>query len=176
MELQLKQAVEILEQTPKTLHALLAGLSDPWIFTNEGPGTWSPYDVVGHLIHGEKTDWIPRAGIILQQGETKTFTPFDRFAFSRASEGKTLDELLDTFEKLRKENLRALEQLKLEPHHFDLKGRHPEFGPVTLGQLIATWAVHDLGHIGQIVRTMANRYNNTVGPWKTYLSILKRKK
>lgn len=174
MDFQLKHAVEILEKTPGTLRALVGGLSDPWILTDEGPDTWSPYDVVGHLIHGEETDWIARIKIILEHGESRTFTPFDRFAFFRKSKGKTLGELLETFAKLRKENLRALDELKLEPRHYDLKGTHPEFGQVTLGQLIATWAVHDLSHIAQIVRTMAKQYHDAVGPWKAYLSILNK--
>lgn len=173
MDFQLKHAVEILEQTPGTLHALVGGLSDPWILTDEGPDTWSPYDVVGHLIHGEETDWIGRIKIILEHGESRTFTPFDRFAFFQKSKGKTLGELLETFAKLRKENLRTLDELKLEHRHYDLKGTHPEFGQVTLGQLIATWAVHDLSHIDQIVRTMAKQYQDAVGPWKAYLSVLK---
>jgi len=174
MEFEFTHAVEILVRTPGTLRSLLGGLPGTWISTNEGPDTWSPHDVVGHLIHGEETDWIPRMKIILEHGEAKTFTPFDRFAFFQKSKGKTLPELLETFEKLRKQNLRALEESALEPYHFDLKGTHPEFGPVTLGQLLATWVVHDLGHIGQMVRTMAKQYQNSVGPWQAYLSILKR--
>jgi hypothetical protein len=174
MEFQLKHAVEILKQTPKTLRSLIGGLSDNWILTNEGPDTWSPFDVIGHLIHGEVTDWIPRVKIILEHGEAQTFTPFDRFAFFEKSKGKTLHELLETFARLRKENLRVLQELKLEPQHIELKGTHPEFGPVTLGQLIATWVVHDLDHIEQIVRTMAAQYRDNAGPWKAYLSILKK--
>jgi hypothetical protein len=174
MEFLLKHAVEILEQTPQTLHSLIGGLSDTWILSSEGPETWSPFDVVGHLIHGEETDWIPRAKIILEHGEGRTFTPFDRFAFFEKSKGKTLHGLLETFSRLRKENLRVLQELKLEPRQFELKGTHPEFGTVTLGQLIATWVVHDLGHIEQMVRTMAVQYGDNVGPWKAYLSILKR--
>ncbi|MCP5101963.1 MAG: DinB family protein, partial [bacterium] len=154
MEFQLEQAVEVLKQTPNTLFSLLGGLSGDWILKNEGPDTWSPYDVVGHLIHGEKTDWIPRLKIILEHGEAQPFTPFDRFAFSRESKGKTLHELLETFDKLRKENIEELESLQLAPHQFDLKGTHPEFGTVTLSQLLATWVVHDLDHIYQVVRVM----------------------
>ena len=172
MEFQLKHAVEILKQTPKTLRSLVGGLSDNWTLTNEGPDTWSPFDVVGHLIHGEETDWIPRVKIILEHGEAQTFTPFDRFAFFEKSKGKTLHELLDTFARLRKENLRVLQELKLEPQHFELKGTHPEFGTVTLGQLLATWVVHDLDHIEQIVRSMAAQYRDNAGRWKAYLSIL----
>jgi hypothetical protein len=174
MELQLKQAVEILEQTPQTLHSLLAGLSGPWILANEGPDTWSPFDVVGHLISGEETDWIPRLKIILQHGEDVTFTPFDRFAFFEKSKGKTLSELLETFARLRLENLRILAELKLEPRHLELKGTHPEFGTVTLGQMLATWVVHDLGHTEQIIRTIAMQYRDQVGPWEAYLSILRK--
>ena len=174
MEFQLKQAVEILEQTPQTLRSLLGGLSAAWILNDEGPDTWSPFDVVGHLIHGEETDWIPRAKIILEHGEGLAFTPFDRFAFFKKSKGKALSELLDIFTGLRSENLRSLAELKLESRHFDIKGRHPEFGTVTLGQLLASWVVHDLGHIEQIIRTMAVQYRDRVGPWNAYLSILKK--
>jgi hypothetical protein len=174
MEFLLKHAVEVLKQTPQTLHSLLGGLSESWILNNEGPDTWSPYDVVGHLIYGEETDWIPRAKIILEHGEEKTFTPFDRFAFFDMSKGKTLHELFDIFSRLRKENLQILEEMNLQPHHFELKGRHPEFGTVTLGQLLATWVVHDLDHIEQIVRTMSAQYLENAGPWKAYLSILKK--
>lgn len=173
MEFQLEQAVEVLKQTPGTLRTLLGGLSDSWIFSNEGPETWSPYDVVGHLIHGEETDWIPRTKIILEHGEAQPFTPFDRVAFFQKSKGKTLNELLEIFETLRKENLRELEGLALKPHQFDLKGTHPEFGPVTLGQLIATWVAHDLDHIYQVVRIMSHRYKDAAGPWKAYLAILR---
>ncbi len=173
MEFQLEQAVEVLKQTPGTLRSLLGGLSDSWIFKNEGPETWSPYDVVGHLIHGEETDWIPRLKTILEHGETKTFTPFDRFAFFEKSKGKTLQELLDTFETLRKESLRVLEGLALTPGQFDLKGTHPAFGAVTLGQLIATWVAHDLDHIYQIVRVMSHQYKGAAGPWNAYLAILR---
>ncbi|MCP5054504.1 MAG: DinB family protein [bacterium] len=172
MELNPGQPVEILAQTPGTLRSLLGGLSDSWLLKNEGPGTWSPYDVMGHLIHGEETDWIPRLKIILEHGENKPFTPFDRVAFFQKSKGKTLHDLLTTFETLRKENLRTLDGLQLKPHQLVLKGTHPELGTVTLWQLIATWAVHDLGHIQQIVRTMAHQYKDATGPWRAYLSIL----
>ena len=174
MEFQLKYAVEVLKQTPKTLRSLLGGLSDKWTLTNEGPETWSPFDVLGHLIHGEETDWIPRLKIILQRGEGVTFTPFGRFAFFEKSKGKTLEELLETFADLRQENLLILTELKLESRHLELKGTHPEFGSVTLGQMLATWVVHDLGHIAQITRAMAAQYRDQVGPWQEYLPILKR--
>lgn len=172
MEFQLEHAVEVLKKTPSTLHSLLGVLSEPWVLKNEGPNTWSPYDVVGHLIHGEETDWIPRINIILEHGAAKPFTPFDRFAFFQKSKGKTLHQLLEAFETLRKKNLRELESLALKPHRFELEGTHPEFGTVTLGQLIATWVVHDLSHIQQVVRAMAHQYDDAVGPWKKYLSIL----
>jgi hypothetical protein len=172
MQFQLDQAVEILERTPQTLRALLEGLSEPWLTGHEGPDTFSPYDVVGHLIDGEEEDWIPRLQIILEHGESKPFEPFDRFAFKERTKGKTVGELLQTFETLRRENLTALSRLNLQPEQYELKGTHPEFGFVTIGQLIATWAAHDLGHIGQIARVLAKQYKTTVGPWQKYLSIL----
>jgi DinB superfamily len=173
MEFKLKEAIEVLRQTPKTLCVLLGNLSDAWVLNNEGPDTWSPFQVVGHLISGEKTDWISRLKIILEHGETRTFDPFDRFAFLEDSKGKTLDQLLHVFEKLRSENVKVLESLDLKPEQYQLKGTHPEFGPVTLGQLLATWVAHDLGHIHQIVRTMAHQYSEAAGPWKAYIPLLK---
>lgn len=172
MEIILEEAVEVLVRTPAVLRSMLKGLSDPWIYQNEGPDTWSPYDIVGHLIHGEDTDWIPRAKIIIEHGESLPFTPFDRFAFFEKSKEKSLEELLDIFETKRNENLWELETLELTPEKFALRGTHPEFGPVTLGQLIATWVAHDLSHIYQITRAMANRYKEAAGPWTAYLSIL----
>jgi len=171
----LHHAIEILSRTPATLTSLLAGLSEPWIKNNEGPETWSPYDVVGHLIHGERTDWMPRLKIILELGESRPFDPFDRFAQFEASKGKSLSELLETFATLRRQNLATLKQLNLTEEHFKLKGTHPDFGPVTLGQLLATWVVHDLNHLSQIARVMAKQYVDEVGPWVSYLSILKSK-
>jgi uncharacterized damage-inducible protein DinB len=175
MEFQLEQAVEILSRTPAILSSLLQGLSAEWILRNEGTDTWSPFDVVGHLIHGEETDWIPRAKIILEHGESKPFEPFDRFAQFERFKGKSLDELLDTFSQLRQRNLEILQQMNLTPDKMALKGIHPEFGSVTLKQLLAAWVVHDLNHIGQIVRVMSRQYAEAVGPWKAYLSILSRK-
>jgi len=166
-------AVEILRSTPDTLWVLLAGLSDGWTSANEGPDTWSPFDVVGHLIHGEKTDWIPRARIILEHGESRTFTPFDRHAQLKDSEGKTLNALLDEFADLRAENLQALEGLELTEADLERTGRHPELGTVTLRQLLATWVVHDLGHIAQIARVMSKQYKDEVGPWSAYLRVIK---
>jgi hypothetical protein len=173
VEFKLEQSIEILKQTPALLNSMLAGLSEPWLTNNEGPDTWSPFDVVGHLISGEKTDWISRLMIILEHGEARTFDPFDRFAFFEDSKGKTLAQLLGTFEELRRKNIRTLEGLDLKPHHYKLRGTHPEFGSVTLGQLMATWAVHDLSHINQISRTMAHQYRDAVGPWRAYLSVLR---
>ncbi|MGH7598035.1 MAG: DinB family protein [bacterium] len=169
----LQHAIEILSRTPATLTSLLAGLSEPWIKNNEGSETWSPYDVVDHLIHGERTDWMPRLKIILELGESRPFDPFDRFAQFEASQGKSLSELLETFATLRRQNLATLKQLNLTEEHFKLKGTHPDFGPVTLEQLLATWVVHDLDHISQIARVMAKQYLDEVGPWMSYLSILK---
>jgi uncharacterized damage-inducible protein DinB len=174
MQLQLGDVKAILVQTPATLNSLLRNLPDAWIQSNEGPETWSPFDVVGHLVHAEEADWIPRARIILEEGETGTFEPFDRFAMFEKSRGKSLRELLDTFETLRKENLARLQQMNLTPEMLAKRGTHPEFGLVTLSQLLSTWAVHDLGHIGQIVRVMAKQYGEAVGPWRAYLPILTR--
>jgi hypothetical protein len=172
MEFQLEEAKEILRQTPATLDALLRLLSQTWIERNEGPGTWSPFGVVGHLIHGEETDWIPRARIIINDGESRPFEPFDRVAMFEKSKGKSLVELLDTFSRLRSSNLRQLEEMNVTPEMLEKRGTHPELGTVTLGQLLAAWVVHDLGHIAQIVRVMARQYGKEVGPWTAYLSIL----
>ena len=174
MEFQLEQAKSVLQRTPATLNSLLHNLPGEWVFPNEGPDTWSPFDVVGHLIHGEETDWIPRAKIILADGENRSFEPFDRFAMFEKSKGQSLGELLDTFERLRGENLRQLEQMKLTPELLSKRGNHPELGIVTLSELLATWVVHDLGHIAQIVRVMSKQYGDAVGPWQAYLSILGR--
>lgn len=174
MEFQLDQAIEILRQTAATLRSMLNGLSDDWIKANEGPDSWSPFDVVGHLIHGEETDWLPRLKIILEHGEARPFTPFDRFAQFEKSAGKALEELLDQFESLRNQNLVALENLQLRPEQLDLKGTHPELGTVNLGQVLATWAAHDLSHIAQISRVMAKQYTEAVGPWKEYMPILNK--
>ena len=174
MELELQQAIEILERTPSTLNALLRGLSQPWLVQNEGPETWSPYDIVGHLIHGEKTDWIPRAKIILEHGEERAFEPFDRFAMVDGFKGKTITDLLDTFTQMRAESLRELRSLNLTPSQLEKRGRHPELGVVTLRQLLATWVVHDLGHLAQATRVMSKQYRDAVGPWRAYLPVLDR--
>ena len=172
MQFELVQAIEILERTPATLNSLLRDLSEQWLVQNEGPDTWSPYDVLGHLIHGDETDWIPRAKMILEHGEGRTFEPFDRVAMFEESKGKSIVELLDTFAQLRGENVRELRSMNLTSELLDKRGRHPELGVVTLRQLLSTWVVHDLGHIRQVVRVMSKQYGEAVGPWKAYLSIL----
>ena len=172
MNFELAQAIEILQRTPATLNSLLRDLSEQWLVQNEGPDTWSPYDVIGHLIHGEETDWIPRAKIILEHGETSAFEPFDRVAMFEESKGKSIVELLDTFAQLRAANVRELQSMNLTSDLLDKRGRHPELGVVTLRQLLSTWVVHDLGHIRQVVRVMSKQYGAAVGPWKAYLSIL----
>jgi len=172
MEFKLEQAIEVLERTPATLNSLLRDLSEQWLVQNEGPDTWSPYDVIGHLIHGEETDWIPRAKMILEHGETRAFEPFDRVAMFEGSKGKSIVELLDTFAQLRAANLRELQSMNLTSELLDKRGRHPELGVVTLRQLLSTWVIHDLGHIRQVVRVMSKQYGEAVGPWKAYLSIL----
>jgi hypothetical protein len=173
-EFRLDHAIEVLRRTPATLNALLRDLPSEWTSLNEGVDSWSPFDVVGHLIHGEEADWIPRAKIILKYGEARSFEPFDRFAMFEASEGKSLGELLSTFERLRGESLRELEEMNLTPELLGKRGVHPELGVVTLGQLLSTWVVHDLGHIGQVVRVMARQYEEAVGAWRAYLSILNK--
>jgi hypothetical protein len=172
MEFELAHAIEILQRTPATLNSLLRDLSEPWLVQNEGPETWSPYDVIGHLIHAEETDWMPRAKIILEHGETRAFEPFDRVAMFAESKGKSIVELLDTFAQLRAANLRELRSLNLTSDLLDKRGRHPELGVVTLKQLLSTWVVHDLGHIRQVARVLSKQYGEAVGPWRAYLSIL----
>ena len=167
----LDDAIAILERTPAAVGALLAGLPDTWVRATEGDGTWSPYDVVGHLIHGERTDWIPRARHILA-GETRPFDSFDRTAQFTQSQGMSLSELLATFAGLRRDNVAILAAMNLTSADLNRTGQHPELGEVTLGQLLATWVVHDLDHLGQIARTMAKVYADAVGPWSAYLSIL----
>ena len=173
MEFELQHAMEILGRTPATLDSMLRGVSEVWLVRNEGAETWSPYDIVGHLIHGEETDWIPRAKLILEHGEKRAFEPFDRVAMFEKSKGKSIAELLDTFAQLRKQSLHELDQMNLTPELLEKRGQHPELGVVILKQLLATWVVHDLGHVRQIVRVMAKQYGDTVGPWRAYLSILK---
>ncbi|MFY9555382.1 MAG: DinB family protein [Blastocatellia bacterium] len=172
MEFQLDQAVQILSRTPDTFNHLLRGLPDPWIKGNEGSDTWSPFDVLGHLIHGEETDWIPRAKIILEHGEARVFESFDRFAQFEKSKGKSVDQLLDQFQSLRNENLKILQQMEITSEKLSLQGTHPSLGKVTLAELLATWVAHDLSHIAQALRVMCKQYSDAVGPWKQYLPIL----
>ena len=170
----LPDAIAVLERTPATLRSLLDGLPDGWTTRDEGPDTFTPIDNVGHLIHGERTDWIPRARIILAQGPDRRFVPFDRFAHRRESAGKGLPRLLDEFARLRAENLATLRGFELTERELALQGEHPELGPVTLGELLAAWVVHDLGHVAQTTRVMAKRYRDAVGPWREFTPILDR--
>jgi hypothetical protein len=174
MDFSLERGLEILERTPQVMRDLLSGLSQDWLDGTEGPDTWSPYVIVGHLIHGERTDWIPRAQIILAQGDDRRFTPFDRFAQFRESEGKSLVQLLDEFSRLRAASLATLKGWDLKDHQLALEGIHPELGPVTMKQLLATWVAHDLGHIAQTARVMAKQYRDAVGPWRAYLPVMDR--
>lgn len=166
------EAVPVLRRTPQVLNALLRDLPEPWITADEGPATWTPFDVIGHLIHGERTDWIPRVEHILQHGDAVPFPVFDREAMFSASSGRTLADLLETFGRLRAANLDRLDALGLTAADLSRPGRHPEFGMVTLAQHLATWVAHDLSHLGQVTRVMARRYSAAVGPWQAYLSIL----
>jgi uncharacterized damage-inducible protein DinB len=170
--LTIDEAVAVLSRTPATLNAWLRDLPDGWITANEGGQTWSPFDVIGHLIHGERTDWIPRAKIILEHGESRAFDKFDRFAQFSASSGRTLASLLDEFAAVRQESLRELTSMRLTDADLDRRGRHPEFGAVTLRQLLATWVAHDLDHVMQISRVLARQYSDEVGPWRAYLRII----
>jgi hypothetical protein len=173
MNFQIEQAIEILSRTPAVLNSLLGNLSAEWTIKQETSDGWSPFDVVGHYIHAEETDWIPRAEIILAQGENPVFEPFDRFAMFEKSKGKTLNELLETFAVLRRANIDVLRRMNITPERLRLKGIHPELGEVNLEQLLSTWVVHDLTHIRQIVTALAKKYEENVGVWKEYLSILK---
>lgn len=169
----LDDAAAVLARTPATLDAWLRGLPEEWITAHEGGDTWSPFDVIGHLIHGERTDWVPRAKIILEHGESRVFDPFDRLAQFAESEGRTLESLLDEFAALRQHSLRDLAALKLTDADLDRRGRHPAFGVVTLRQLLSTWVAHDLDHIVQIARVLARQYSDEVGPWREYLRIVR---
>ncbi|MBI3653103.1 MAG: DinB family protein [Acidobacteria bacterium] len=171
-EFNLNDALAMLERTPASLSAWLDGLPETWVRATEGGGSWSPYDVIGHLIHGEHTDWLPRARHIMK-GETRPFESFDRMAQFSASEGKSLRELLANFAQARRESIAALVEMKLTAADLSRKGQHPELGEVSLGQLLATWVVHDLDHVAQIARTMAKVYTQATGPWSAYLSVLR---
>ena len=172
MNFSFQTALPILSRTPAVVDQLLRDLPSAWVEATEGPDTWSPYDVVGHLIHGERTDWVPRVEHLLAHGESVAFPPFDRFAQFEASRGKSLADLLDTFRTLRADSLRRLDGLGLTEADLARTGRHPEFGRVTLGQHLSTWVAHDLDHIMQIVRVMAKQYGDAVGPWRRYLRII----
>jgi hypothetical protein len=174
MNFDLAQSLEVLARTPSTFRALLSGLSDEWIAADEGPNTFTPFDNLGHLIHGERADWMTRARLIVAQGDVRRFEQYDRTAQDRESRGKTLAMLLDEFETLRAENLEELRALNLCARELSLEGEHPAFGTVTLRQLLATWVVHDLGHIAQTSRVMAKQYREAVGPWRKYLPVLDR--
>lgn len=173
MKFELDQAIQVLSATPRTLRALLGSLTEEWTQSSGNREQWDAFDIVGHLIHADETDWIPRAKVILEQGENRTFEPFDRFAQFERSKGKTMKELLDEFELSRRTSLAILSSWDLRPAELALMGEHPEFGDVNLSQLLATWVVHDLTHIRQIATVLAKRYDKEVGPWKEYLSILK---
>ncbi len=169
----LDTTIALLSRTPGALNTLLRDQPDTWTVRNEGDGTWSAYDVIGHLAHGERTDWMPRVHCILQHGDQQAFDPFDRFAQDRESKGKSLAQLLDEFTQLRSENLAALRALNLQPTDLEKRGLHPSLGSVTLSQLLATWAAHDLTHLHQLSRIMAHQYRDAVGPWSQYLGVLK---
>jgi hypothetical protein len=172
MEHHLEDTVSLLSRTPAALDVLLRDLPETWTFRNEGENTWNVFDVVGHLVHGERTDWMSRARMILQFGESRTFEPFDRLGQVRESQGKSLGQLLDEFARLRSENLSELRALNLRQVDLERSGRHPSFGVVTLSELLATWATHDLTHLHQISRIMAHQYHEAVGPWSVYLGVL----
>jgi hypothetical protein len=168
----LDATLSLLARTPATLNALLRDLPNEWTFQNEGGDTWTAFDVVGHLIHGERTDWIPRTKRILEFGEAKTFEPFDRLAQERESQGKMLPELLDEFARIRAQNIEELRAMKLSAVDFEKRGLHPALGVVTLSELLATWAVHDLTHLHQLSRILAHQYREAVGPWSKFLGVL----
>lgn len=172
LDFELNQAIEVLRRTPAVLSAMLDGLSGPWLQGRYGEGTFSPFDVVGHLIHGEKTDWMPRLRRILKHRDQVAFEPFDRYAMYEASKGKAITELLAEFETLRVENLTFLQSLNLRREQLAWCGEHPVLGQVTIEQLLATWVAHDLNHIHQIAKAMAYQYKNAVGPWRSHIGVL----
>jgi len=172
MKFNISQSLQILERTPAVVETMLSGLDDEWIMNNEGPGTWSCYDIVGHYIHGEKTDWMPRMQVILHDSGDKKFTPFDRFAQYQDSKGKSLPQLIAVFKTLREENIRILRSLTFSEALLNKTGIHPHFGVVTLRQLLSTWVVHDLNHIYQMNRVLSKQYKEEVGPWVEFLGVL----
>ncbi|HEV3202650.1 MAG TPA: DinB family protein [Bryobacteraceae bacterium] len=171
-EFNLAEAIALLARTPATLSTLLRGLPDIWVRCTEGNDTWCAFDIVGHLIYAERTDFIPRLRIILENGEARPFDPFDRFAQVKESQGKSLEQLLDDFARLRGENLAVLQALNLQPEDLNRRGTHPALGVVTLSQHLASWAVHDLNHMHQLSRVMAHQYRDAVGPWSAYQGVL----
>jgi hypothetical protein len=171
-EFSLAEATEVLTRTPATVNTLLRGLPSGWVRCNEGKDSWTAFDIVGHLIVGERTDWMPRVLIVLENGEARPFDPFDRFAQLKESQDKSMEQLLDDFARLRTENLAALRALNLQPGDLTRRGRHPALGVVTLSELLATWVVHDLTHMHQLSRVMAHQYRDAVGPWRAYLGVL----
>ena len=172
MEHNLDYTIALLSRTPAAFNALLRDLPDAWTSSNEGEKTWSAFDIVGHLIHGDRADWMPRARMILEFGETRAFEPFDRLGQVRESQGKSLSQLLDEFERIRAEKLDELRKLNLQPADFKRRGKHPALGVVTLSQLLATWVDHDLTHLHQLSRVLAHQYREAVGPWSAYLGVL----
>jgi hypothetical protein len=172
MKQDLQQTISVLTRTPATFNALLRDLPAEWTLRNEGEGTWTAFDVLGHLIDGERMDWMPRVTMILRAGESLTFEPFDREGHRREGQGKSLSQLLDEFARVRAENLAALRALDLSQEDLEHRGRHPAFGAVTLSQLLATWAMHDLTHLHQLTRIMAHQYRDAVGPWSAYLGVM----
>ncbi len=172
IEFSLAEAIPVLTRTPATLNALLRGLPDFWVRSNEGKDTWSAFDIVGHLVFAERTDWMPRVRSILEGDEARPFDPFDRFAQLKDSQDKSLDQLLDDFASLRRENIAALQGMNVQQEDLTRRGRHPALGVVTLSELLATWAVHDLTHVHQLSRVMAHQYRDAVGPWCAYLGVL----
>jgi hypothetical protein len=174
MEFQVDRAVELLSRTPAALRALLGGVSDAWTRSDEGPDTWSPIVTLGHLIFAEEVNWIPRARAILEHGESRPFEPFDRFAQFERYRNLSLEQLLDTFTERRRASLATLAGMDLTPERLARRGTHPDFGSVTLGQLFATWTVHDMNHVGQIVQTLAKQYRDAIGPWRRFVPIVDR--
>lgn len=167
------EAISILERTPKVISVLLPGLSKEWLYNNEGDSTWSPHQILGHLVYGEETDWLPRTKIIIEFDTTKKFEPYDRFAQDRLYADKSSEELLDLFAKRRAQNLKELKGMSLSSEDLMRKGKHPEFGNITLKEMLSSWVVHDLGHITQISRVLAKNYKNEIGPWTKYLTIVR---
>jgi hypothetical protein len=169
MQFQLDEAIEVLRRTPGILQAWLGGMPDPWLYGNEGPGTFTPFEVVGHLIYAEMEDWIPRTRMILEAGESQTFVPFDRRGHEPLIQGRSIDDLLREFAELRQKNLADLRSLQPD---LEATGTHPEFGRVKLREMLASWVVHDMAHLSQIARVMAKQYKGAAGPWSAYMTIL----